>query len=49
MKKNKKKIPKISDEQYIAYIASLRSEPALYGTDGEAFIPDEIKPDSKTE
>ena len=47
MGKKKKKILKLNDEQYNAYIASLKNDPALYNGDGEMFVPDEIaKPDS---
>ncbi len=40
----KKKIVKLTDEQYIKYITSLKNDPALYGADGEMTVPDSIKP-----
>ncbi len=39
---NKKKIRKLSDEQYNEYITTLQSDAALYNADGEIFVPDEI-------
>lgn len=39
---NKKKIRKLSDEQYNQYIAALSSDAALYNADGEMFVPEEI-------
>ena len=47
MSKRKKKITKLTDEQYYSYIMSLKDEPALYGLDGEAFIPEEVAPQEK--
>ncbi len=44
MSKNKSKVRKLTDEQYNAYITSLRDDPALYMPDGTAFVPDEINP-----
>lgn len=44
MSKNKSKVRKLTDEQYNAYITSLRDDPALYMPDGSAFVPDEINP-----
>ncbi len=39
----KKKIIKLSDAQYYEYILSLKDDAALYNSDGEPFVPDEIK------
>lgn len=41
----KKKIVKLTDEQYNAYIMSLKDQAALYGADGEIFVPETIKPE----
>lgn len=35
----KKKIIKLTDEQYIKYIMSLKDDAALYNADGEMFTP----------
>ncbi len=45
MGKRKKKITKLNEEQYLAYIMSLKDEPALYNGDGKAFVPDAIVPE----
>ena len=42
MSKKKKKITKLSEEQYNAYIMSLKNEPTLYNADGEMFVPESI-------
>ncbi len=47
MTKNKKKIKKLNDEQYRAYIATLQGDAALYGADGEMFVPREIDKEQK--
>lgn len=39
----KKKIVKLTDEQYLEYIMSLKDEPALYNADGEMQVPDSLK------
>ena len=39
----KKKIAKLSEEQYFAYIMSLKDDAALFNADGEMLVPDEIK------
>lgn len=44
MSKNKKKVPKLTDEQYNEYIATLKNDAALYSTDGTPFVPKEINP-----
>ena len=41
----KKKIAKLSDVQYYEYIMSLKDDAALYNTDGQPYIPEEIKKD----
>ncbi len=40
----KKKIKKLTDEQYNEYIAVLRQDAALYDPDGKIFVPQEITP-----
>ena len=45
MSKNKKKIKKISAEQYNLYIASLKDPAALFSADGKMLVPEEYKPD----
>lgn len=44
-----KKILKLTDEEYNAYIMSLKDEAALYGADGEMFIPEALKPNDNDE
>ena len=39
----KKKIVKLTDEQYLKYIMSLKEEPALYNADGEMQVPESLK------
>ena len=39
----KKKIAKLTDEQYFKYIMTLKNEPSLYNADGEMQVPDELK------
>ena len=36
----KNKIKKITDEQYLQYIAGLKNDAALFSADGEMLIPD---------
>ena len=44
MGKKKKKIAKITEEQYFAYIAGLKeNDAALVTPDGDLLIPDEFK------
>lgn len=38
----KKKIVKLTDEQYVKYIMSLKDDAALYSADGEMFTPKSI-------
>lgn len=38
----KKKIVKLTDEQYVKYIMSLKDDAALYNADGEMFTPDSV-------
>lgn len=38
----KKKITKLTDEQYFEYIMSLKDEPALYRANGEMTVPDSL-------
>ncbi len=42
MSDRKKKIRKLSDEQYNEYIAALHNDAALYNADGQMFVPEEI-------
>ena len=39
----KKKIVKLTDEQYMKYIMSLKDDPSLYNADGEMQVPDNLK------
>ena len=41
----KKKIAKLTDQQYFEYIMSLKDDAALFNADGEMLVPDEIKKD----
>lgn len=43
MGKKKKKVPKLTEEQYNAYIMSIKDDASAYGTDGEMFIPPSIR------
>lgn len=36
----KKKIKKLTDEQYLAYIAGLKNDAALFDAKGEMLVPD---------
>ena len=45
----KKKIAKLTDQQYFAYIMSLKDDAALFTANGEMLVPDEIKKDENTE
>ena len=50
MSKKKRKVPRLTEEQYNAYIATLKENAALYDADGKLLIPPEIdlrKPDRK--
>lgn len=52
MSKKKRKIPKLTDEQYNAYIATLKENASLYNADGKIIMPPEIdvrKPENKKE
>ena len=44
----KKKIAKLTDQQYFAYIMSLKDDAALFDANGEMLVPDEIKKDENT-
>ena len=39
----KKKIVKLTDQQYFEYIMSLKDDAALFNADGEMLVPEEIK------
>ena len=41
MSKSKKKIRKLTDEQYNEYIATLKNNAALYSADGSMYVPPE--------
>lgn len=43
MGKKKKKVARLTEEQYNAYITSLKNDPSAYGTDGEMYIPPVIR------
>lgn len=43
MGKKKNKVAKLTEEQYFAYIAGLKSDAALFGPDGEMVIPSPFK------
>ena len=43
MGKRKKKVPKLTEEQYNAYITTLKDDAAAYGTDGEIYVPPAIR------
>ncbi len=50
MSKKKRKVPKLTAEQYNEYIAALRNDASLYMPDGKEFVPPEIdvrKPEKK--
>ncbi len=44
---SKKKIRKLTDAQYNAYIAALQYNAASYNADGSRAVPDEIKPEGE--
>lgn len=41
--KKRKKMPKLNDEQYVAYIMSLKDDAPLYNTDGDMVVPDSLR------
>lgn len=43
MGKKKNKIAKLTEEQYVAYIAGLKNTAAIVNTDGSVLIPDGLK------
>ena len=47
MGKKKKKMPKLTEEQYNAYVMSLKNEASVYSSDGEIFIPPQIRKEEK--
>lgn len=49
MSKSKKKVPVLTDEQYNAYIQSLKYDAASYNADGNRVIPQEIDPEKKND
>ncbi len=44
---SKKKVRKLTDAQYNAYIAALQYNAASYNADGSRAVPDEIKPEGE--
>ena len=42
MSKSKKKVRKLTDEQYNEYIATLKDAAALYNADGSILVPEQI-------
>ncbi|MDE6849833.1 MAG: hypothetical protein K2J54_00750 [Clostridia bacterium] len=47
MAKSKKKIRKLTDEQYNEYIAGLKNTAALFSADGRMLVPDEFEKSRK--
>lgn len=43
MGKKKKKVARLTEEQYNAYIMSIKDEASAYNSDGEIFIPPILK------
>lgn len=41
----KKKIAKLTDEQYFAYIMGLKEAPAFFDADGKLIVPDAFEDD----
>lgn len=41
----KKKIAKLTEQQYYDYIMGLKDNAALFGADGKVVVPDEFKED----
>ena len=41
MSTRKTKIPKLSEQQYREYVATLQDDPALYNADGTLFVPEQ--------
>lgn len=41
----KKKIVKLSEEEYYRYIMGLKNDAALFNADGDVIVPDEFKKD----
>ena len=49
MGKKKNKIAKLTEEQYVAYIAGLKNTAAVVNPDGSMLIPDELKKEQNPE
>ncbi len=43
MGKKKKKVARLTEEQYNAYIMSIRNDASAYGADGEIFVPPAVR------
>ena len=44
----KRKVKKLTEEQYNAYITSLKYDPASYNADGSRVVPDELGENGQT-
>ena len=49
MGKKKKRIAKLTEEQYFAYIAGLKNDAALFDSNGDILIPSEYASDKSDE
>lgn len=49
MGKKKKRIAKLTEEQYFAYIAGLKNDAALFDANGNMLIPTEFKEENDQE
>lgn len=47
MGKKKKKVVRLTEEQYNAYIMSIKDNAAAFGPDGELIVPPAIKQEEK--
>lgn len=47
MGKKKKKVAKLTEEQYNAYITALKDDAAAYNADGRMFVPESIRKEEK--
>lgn len=47
MGKKKKKITRLTEEQYNAYVMSLKNDAAVYRPSGDYFVPPQIRKDSE--
>ncbi len=49
MGKKKNKIAKLTEEQYVAYIAGLKDGSVPFNSNGDLFIPEQFKRDGEKE